>query len=84
MQNEYGQGKSHASGDSVVPDKVQEQAPKGVEDKLPNAVHDTGNSDSTTKSHATGDSIVPESVQKVVPQGVEEALPNAIHDTSKK
>jgi hypothetical protein len=38
MQNEHGQGKSHATGDSVVPNKVQEQAPKGLEEGLPNAV----------------------------------------------
>ena len=36
--NEYGQGKSHATGDSAVPGKVQEVAPKGVEEALPDEV----------------------------------------------
>jgi len=70
--------KSHATGDSVVPGKAQEKLPKGVEDGVPDAIHDTGSS----KSHATGDSVVPEAVQKAVPKKLEEALPNAIHDTS--
>jgi len=70
---------SHAQGDSIVPDKAQQKLPKGVEDGVPDAIHDTGSS----KSHATGDSKVPEAVQKAVPEGLEKALPNAIHDTSK-
>jgi hypothetical protein len=37
--NEYGQGKSHATGDSAVPGKVQEVAPKGLEEALPDKVH---------------------------------------------
>lgn len=36
--NEYGQGKSHAAGDSAVPGKVQEQAPSGLEEALPDSV----------------------------------------------
>jgi hypothetical protein len=43
--NEYGQGKSHAQGDSAVPGKVQEAAPSGLEEALPDSVrqvyHDT-------------------------------------------
>ena len=69
---------SHAQGDSAVPQKAQEKLPKGVEDAVPDAVHDTGSS----KSHATGNSYVPEAIQKAVPKKVEEVLPNAIHDTS--
>lgn len=69
---------SHATGASVVPGKAQEKLPKGVEDAVPDAVHDTG----ASKSHATGDSIVPEAIQKAVPEGLEKALPDAIHDTS--
>jgi hypothetical protein len=38
MQNDQGQGISHASGDSKVPDKVQQQAPKGLEESLPDSV----------------------------------------------
>lgn len=38
MQNEHGQGVSHAAGDSKVPHKVQEQAPTGLEKNLPNSV----------------------------------------------
>jgi hypothetical protein len=70
---------SHATGDSVVPGKAQEKLPKGVEDGVPDAIHDTGSS----KSHATGDSIVPQGIQKAVPEGLEKALPDSIHDTSK-
>lgn len=41
MQNQQGQGISHAAGDSVVPQKVQEQAPIGLEKNLPNKVYHT-------------------------------------------
>ena len=79
MQNDHGQGMSHATGDSKVPQAAQEKLPKGVEESVPDSLHDTGSS----KSHATGDSIVPEPIQKAVPKKLEEVLPNAIHDTSK-
>lgn len=36
--NQHGQGASHATGDSAVPKKVQEVAPKGLEDALPEGV----------------------------------------------
>jgi hypothetical protein len=36
--NEYGQGKSHAQGDSAVPGKIQEAAPSGLEEALPDSV----------------------------------------------
>jgi hypothetical protein len=36
--NEYGQGKSHASGESAVPESVQKVAPKGLEENLPEGV----------------------------------------------
>ncbi|KAI4112921.1 MAG: hypothetical protein LQ338_008255, partial [Usnochroma carphineum] len=48
--------RSHATGDSIVPQKLQEKLPEGVEKAVPNAIHDTG---SSGKSHATGDSAVP-------------------------
>lgn len=38
MQNNQGQGISHATGGSKVPDSVQQKAPKGVEEALPNKV----------------------------------------------
>ncbi|KAJ4362382.1 hypothetical protein N0V83_010475 [Neocucurbitaria cava] len=88
--NEYGQGKSHATGESAVPNKVQEAAPKGLEDALPEGVHPTGsnpNDQSTNKTHAKdgGDaSIVPKKIQEKLPESVERAVPNAIHDTGDK
>lgn len=81
-QNEYGQGKSHTTGDSIVPEKAQEVLPQGVEESVPNKLHDTGSSGA--KSHATGQSYVPEALQQVVPEKVERAIPNAIHDTGNK
>ncbi|KAM3086436.1 hypothetical protein ACMFMG_000571 [Clarireedia jacksonii] len=38
MQNEYGQGVSHATDNSKVPGKIQEKAPEGLERKLPEDV----------------------------------------------
>ncbi|KAL8822513.1 MAG: hypothetical protein Q9191_006752 [Dirinaria sp. TL-2023a] len=72
--------RSHAVGDSVVPEKAQEKLPRGVEENVPNTIHDTGSTGS--KSHATGDSKVPKAVQEAVPKKLEEVLPNKIHDTS--
>ncbi|CAO2655220.1 Nn.00g102840.m01.CDS01 [Neocucurbitaria sp. VM-36] len=88
--NEYGQGKSHATGESAVPNKVQDVAPKGLEDALPEGVHPTGsnpNDQSTNQTHAKdgGDaSIVPKKIQEKLPESVERAVPNAIHDTGDK
>jgi hypothetical protein len=36
--NEHGQGKSHAVGQSSVPKSVQDAAPKGLEEALPDKV----------------------------------------------
>jgi hypothetical protein len=36
--NEHGQGKSHAVGESAVPKSVQDAAPKGLEEALPDKV----------------------------------------------
>ncbi|KAL8706985.1 MAG: hypothetical protein Q9201_000033 [Fulgogasparrea decipioides] len=72
--------RSHATGDSKVPQKLQEVLPKGVEESVPNSIHDTGTK--TRGSHATGDSAVPEPVQNAVPKGAEEALPDKVHPTS--
>merc|ERR1711963_1090504 len=88
--NQYGQGASHATGDSAVPHKVQEAAPKGLEESLPDGVHPTSkdpNNKSTGKTHALNDgddSIVPKKIQEVVPESVEKALPNSIHNTGSK
>lgn len=61
----------------IVPEKAQEQLPKGVEQSVPDSVHDTNSS----VSHATGDSVVPESIQKAAPAGLEKVLPESIHPT---
>ncbi|KAL2017477.1 hypothetical protein VTK56DRAFT_2073 [Thermocarpiscus australiensis] len=87
--NEYGQGQSHAAGESHVPGKVQEAAPKGVEEALPDKLHPTGMEpgQSTHKTHAKegGDaSIVPKKIQEKLPESVERAVPNIIHDTGSK
>ncbi|KAJ4990819.1 hypothetical protein SVAN01_03608 [Stagonosporopsis vannaccii] len=87
--NSYGQGKSHTTGDSAVPNKVQEQAPSGLEEALPDSIHPTGGKadQSTSQTHAKdgGDaSIVPKKVQEILPESVERAVPNAIHDTGDK
>lgn len=39
--NQHGQGVSHATGESAVPNKVQDVAPKGLEDALPEGVSGT-------------------------------------------
>jgi hypothetical protein len=41
MQNEQGQGVSHATGGSKVPDTIQQKAPQGLEESLPNKVRIT-------------------------------------------
>ncbi|KAI9873074.1 MAG: hypothetical protein M1830_000859, partial [Pleopsidium flavum] len=79
MQNDQGQGTSHATGGSKVPQTAQDKLPQGVEENVPNTIHDTGSSGA--KSHAVGDSKVPKAVQEAVPEKLERALPNAIHDT---
>ncbi|KAK4624761.1 hypothetical protein CLAFUW4_05731 [Fulvia fulva] len=87
--NEHGQDKSHAIDDSAVPGKVQEAAPKGLEDSPPESVHPTGNKgdQSTNKSHALGggeESVVPQKIQEKLPESVERAVPNVIHNTGDK
>lgn len=43
-----------------------------MEDKLPDAVHDTGSNPHTGKvSHATGKSVVPQTLQEGLPEKVE-------------
>ncbi|KAK7957063.1 uncharacterized protein PG986_006285 [Apiospora aurea] len=80
--------RSHATGESAVPGKIQKKAPKGVEDALPDSVHPTGaNPGSANKTHAKGDgaeSILPKKVQEIVPESVERAVPNALHNTGDK
>lgn len=39
--NQHGQGASHATGESAVPNKVQDVAPKGLEDALPEGASGT-------------------------------------------
>lgn len=80
-----GTDKSHATGGSIVPEKLQEVLPQKVEEKVPNSIHDTGSSagatDNAGKSHATGDSVVPKPAQEAVPKGLEKALPEGVHPT---
>ena len=84
MQNDRGQGVSHAT-DSSVPQKIQEKAPSKLEHELPDSVHNTGSNKETGKvSHAVGDSKVPQALQEALPEKVEKAVPNAIHDTGSK
>ncbi|KAI4854552.1 hypothetical protein E4T44_00097 [Aureobasidium sp. EXF-8845] len=81
MQNERGQGVSHAT-DSQVPGKIQEKAPAKLEHELPDAVHNTGSNKETGKvSHATGPSKVPQAIQEAAPKKLEEILPEKIHPT---
>ncbi|RPA86187.1 hypothetical protein BJ508DRAFT_411381 [Ascobolus immersus RN42] len=77
---------SHATGHSVVPDKLQQKLPRSVEDSVPNAIHDTGAPHQKGRgvSHATGKSYVPEKLQEALPESIERAVPNFIHDTSEK
>ncbi|WVR04213.1 hypothetical protein IAU60_001213 [Kwoniella sp. DSM 27419] len=77
--------RSHATdpvNESIVPGAVQKAAPQGLEENLPNSVHNTNPAANEHVSHSTGHSIVPEAIQKAVPEGLERALPDAIHDTS--
>ncbi|KAK5989620.1 hypothetical protein PT974_07874 [Cladobotryum mycophilum] len=85
-QNERGQGVSHATGESQVPTAVQERAPQGLEESLPDSIHPTGSEpgQSTNKTHAKDGgnaSIVPKKLQEKLPESVERAVPNVIHDT---
>jgi len=83
QENERGQGVSHATGQSSVPDSVQQAAPAKLEHELPDSVHDTNSNKETGKvSHATGESMVPKAMQEAVPESVERALPDSIHPTS--
>ncbi|KAK3310043.1 uncharacterized protein B0T15DRAFT_481539 [Chaetomium strumarium] len=87
--NQHGQGASHATGHSKVPGKVQEAAPQGLEEALPDKLHPTGAEpgQSTHKTHAKDDgnaSIVPKKVQEKLPESIERAVPNVIHDTGSK
>ena len=50
--------RSHAVGDSKVPQKLQEKLPKKVEEVVPNKIHDTGSD--VASSHATDKSAVPQ------------------------
>ncbi|KAK4901361.1 hypothetical protein LTR27_001919 [Elasticomyces elasticus] len=78
-----GTHKSHATdpqSGSVVPEKAQEVLPKGVEEAVPDTLHDTNSSKDLSK----GDSIVPKPVAESLPAGVQKAVPDAIHNTSGK
>ncbi|KAK0280102.1 hypothetical protein LTR35_008253 [Friedmanniomyces endolithicus] len=74
-----GTDKSHAK-DPQSGSAAQEKLPKGVEQAVPDSLHDTGSS----KDISGGDSIVPKAVAESLPKGVQEAVPDAIHNTSGK
>ncbi|ORX35543.1 hypothetical protein BD324DRAFT_652094 [Kockovaella imperatae] len=70
--------------ESKVPYGVQNAAPKGLEEALPDSVHNTDpTKDNKNISHATGPSKVPGAIQKAAPEGLERALPESIHPTNK-
>lgn len=48
LTDSKGTGASHAA-DSSLPGTVQDKAPKSVEHKLPDSVHDTGSNPETGK-----------------------------------
>ncbi|KAK3650919.1 hypothetical protein LTR56_005970 [Elasticomyces elasticus] len=52
----------------------------GVEEAVPDTIHDTNSSKDLSK----GDSIVPKPVAESLPAGVQKAVPDAIHNTSGK
>jgi len=58
----------------AVPQAAQEKLPKGVEQAVPDSLHDTGSS----KDISGGDSIVPKAVAESLPKGVQEAVPDAM------
>ncbi|KAF5670008.1 hypothetical protein FHETE_4691 [Fusarium heterosporum] len=88
-QNERGQGISHASAPSKLPEGLQRKLPKSVEKVLPESIHPTESKPaqswkSTNVSHAKDGgeaSILPQTVQETLPESVERAAPNVIHDT---
>ena len=75
-------GESHAVGDSVVPQKVQEIVPEGLERALPNSIHDTGVDGRKSNATNPDESVVPKTAQEAVPKKVEEALPEKVHPTN--
>jgi hypothetical protein len=98
-QTNAGKGASHASDSALpqgIQDRVRlfytfleyhfaniVKVSKGTENKVPDALHDTGSNKHTGNvSHATGDSKVPQTLQEGLPEKVEKIVPNAIHDTS--
>ncbi|KAF4342151.1 hypothetical protein FBEOM_3884 [Fusarium beomiforme] len=85
-QNERGQGVSHATAPSKLPEVIQRQLPKGVEEALPESIHPTESTpeSNTGISYAKGSneaSMLPQKIQENLPQGVKRAIPNVIHDT---
>ncbi|PPJ55917.1 hypothetical protein CBER1_03791 [Cercospora berteroae] len=67
---------------SEVPPKAQQKAPAGAEDRLPESVHPTGNSDKI--NHSQGHSYVPNKIAQALPTKIEQKVPDSIHDTSGK
>ncbi|OSS44637.1 hypothetical protein B5807_10457 [Epicoccum nigrum] len=75
MQNDKGQGVSHAT-DSKLPQKAQEKVPSSIEHQVPDSAHDTNSNMDTGKvSHATSDLTVPKVLQEGLPAKVEKISP---------
>lgn len=65
---------------SDVHPKVQEKAPAGVESRLPESTHPTGNPDKI--NHSKGHSHIPNKIAQALPTKIEEKIPDSLHDTS--
>lgn len=65
---------------SDVHPKVQQKAPAGVEERLPENTHPTGNPDKV--NHSKGHSYVPNKIAQALPTKIEQKVPDSIHDTS--
>jgi hypothetical protein len=93
MQNARGQGISHATGDSKVPEGIQNKASKGVEESLPNKVclamfhrciSQGLNTNNAPKVHDTGSGTgrqthaLNEGEDSVFPKSVQKAVPESV------
>jgi hypothetical protein len=92
--NEYGQGKSHAQGESAVPKSVQDAAPKGLEEALPDKVglthpkqHNSDLANLSQQVHPTGGAAsqstskthaLNDGEDSIVPKKIQEILPESV------
>jgi hypothetical protein len=93
MQNARGQRTSHATGDSKVPEGIQNKAPKGLEESLPNKVclamfhrciSQVVNNNNAPKVHDTGSGTgrqthaLNDGEDSIVPKGIQKAVPEPL------